>query len=295
MDKENFSLCESFWFIANKLKNLVYDYMPRISSSNTIEDKNYVENINNESTDMEVQFNSNKKSSNNKNDQIRTINKRLSRYEMNTDCRGTFFIFSMDTQEHNTVQEIENYVEIAQLLGFKEILEIKSTSVDDIIKQISIYNETDHKNDACFALALVAHEKDKSLTEEGGVKQIFDELLTLNLPKNIPKIVFIEAFRGGNYETNKGSINNYILSCEMKDTIVAYSTINSEKIDPKEVCCSTFTKNVLDEIKNNGCSIEIHKLLTRVNKSVSKEKSSPNQFNQFSSFRSSLTKELYFN
>ena len=54
-------------------------------------------------------------------------------------------------------------------------------------------NETDHKNDACFALALVAHEKDKSLTEEGGIKQIFDELLTLNLPKNIPKIVFIEV------------------------------------------------------------------------------------------------------
>ena len=54
-------------------------------------------------------------------------------------------------------------------------------------------NEKDNNHDVCFTLALIAHEKDKRFTETGGIKQIFDELLTLNIPKYVPKIVFIEV------------------------------------------------------------------------------------------------------
>lgn len=185
----------------------------------------------------------------------------LKRNELDTRVKGVFLIISMVTQFFNTALELqeEYYYKIAQTLGYETIEKTKCTTTDDIIEKLQIYNA---KRDVCFALALIVHEKDTRFTETRGMKQILDVLLTVSLPKTVPKIVFIEAFRGGNYEIEQGSINDYILSYEMKNTLVAYSTITSESLNQNEVFCSTFTKCLLDEVQNNAINTEIHKACT---------------------------------
>jgi len=116
----------------------------------------------------------------------------LKRNELDTRVKGVFLIISMVTQFFNTALELqeEYYYKIAQTLGYETIEKTKCTTTDDIIEKLQIYNA---KHDVCFALALIVHEKDARFTETRGMKQILDVLLTLSLPKTVPKIVFIEV------------------------------------------------------------------------------------------------------
>jgi len=293
MDEAGMTYYEGFCVLAWKFKKLIVKYITSMLIVTAIMDKK-VQIRNNEVSDRLIKENTENINIHKLNRQFNNALDSLDKNELSTKFKGTFFVFSMVPQELNTAQELEQeyFSEIAKLFGFKTIKNTKCTSVDEIIEALHNYNANVDSHDACFALALTVHEKDARFTEGGGMKQIFDELLTLRIPKDVPKLVFIESFRGGNYETEQGSINNSILSYEMKNTFVAYSTINNKIFGQNRIYCSKFTKIFLDEVKKSGFNTEIHKLLTRVNKSLSEDKST--RFKQFSSFRSSLTTELYF-
>jgi len=283
---------ESFLYFGTKIKNLVINNIP--SSINFTETQNNKdERIHNKSKENQIKENIDTTSTKQIHYQTSSRKNYLKRYELNAQFHGIFLIFSMVTEATEQNLQQKYFSEIAQLLGFNTIENTNCTSVKEITEKLHKYNDKGDKHDVCFAIALIVHEKDTRFTEAGGMKKIFDELLILNIQKDVPKLVFIEPFRGGNYEIEEGSITNNILSYEIKNTFVAYSTINNTSINQNEMYCSTFTKKLLDEVKNNGLKTEIHKLLTRVNKSVAEDEST--QIEQFSSFRSSLIKELYFN
>jgi len=234
--------------------------------------------------------------SNTNSKQVKNPAEAIAKYEMNCLKRGSMIISSVDIDrtKQKSINEIERDLkQIANIIGIEEVIWTKNVNIAELLHQIDKYNEKDHSKDACFILALVVHEKNKNFVEEKGLQKIFHKLASINLPKEAPKLIFIENCRGGDYESEECSIIDDIFTVNLNDSLIAYSCIKTQSMNTKATYSSTFIENLAKELKINGSKTETHKILTKVNNTMSKEKTKAGVLKQFVSFRSCLTKELY--
>jgi len=225
-----------------------------------------------------------------------TVAEDSSSYDMSSLRRGSMIVSFLELdrlKQKNIVKLERDMLDVAKTIGLNEVICSKKFDVDGVILQIDKYNEKDHSEDACFFLSLVVQEKNKKLFEKGGIKRIFDKISSIDSLLGKPKVIFIETCRGVEGEDKNLSIVDDIFSVNLNDSLIVYSCLKTKSTNTKEVHSSTFIENLAKELKQNHSETEIHKILTKVNKTMTKEKNKAGVLKQFISYRSCLTKELY--
>jgi len=242
---------------------------------------------------------------------------------------------------HNDVQaDVKLYEKIAKLWGFSEveIKKIPNPTPQQLIAEFDKYKNGDHSCDECFIFAFSGHGNitanyqypDGSTETKFGeyiflkgdtivtIHELVEKLKQCKFPTSGPKIMFLDACRGGGNERRYNFINHdneksdedcseETTTTNMENIILAYSTIpNKVSFCGGTTYGSVFTKCLYTEIEENAkeSPIEFHQLLTKVNNLVAREEiykveekngeETIEEVAQVSCFRSSLCEELYF-
>jgi len=232
------------------------------------------------------------------------------------------FIISMEeTRCFGTKPILYDYEFMARELGFDTIV-LRRTNVRSILQSIKEHDKRISSNVSCLAFFIVTHENSIELVELSGLQKICEE--TSKFYK-VPKLFFIEACRGGILEENIRSnktLSDEISNINIAETIIAYSTLSgvprkSRTLEKGSATRKSFRSTAVEEtsevIMSSFADVlcqamlwhvdfeEFHKILTRVNNDVSRDRIKVKDKNgkiynikQMSSFRSSFSKRIFF-
>ncbi|XP_074151755.1 caspase-7 isoform X1 [Sminthopsis crassicaudata] len=214
---------------------------------------------------------------------------------------------------NGTDKDAEGLYKCFKNLGFDVIVYNNRSCVDmqNLLKQVS---QEDHTDSACFACILLSHGEEDLIYGTDGVTPIKDLTVHFRGDKcrsllGKPKLFFIQACRGSEFDdgiqTDSGPINdtNANPGCKIPveaDFLFAYSTVPGYYSWRNPGKGSWFVQALCSVLNEDGKSLEIMQILTRVNYRVAMDFESQsdnpsfNEKKQIPCMVSMLTKELYF-
>ncbi|XP_036294987.1 caspase-7 isoform X2 [Pipistrellus kuhlii] len=243
------------------------------------------------------------------------------RYNMNFEKMGKCIIINNKNFHESTGMSVrsgtdkdaESLFKTFQNLGF-DVVVCNNYTCAQMHKVLKEASEEDHRNAACFACVLLSHGEENSIygtDDKMDIKDLTclfrgDKCKTL-LEK--PKLFFIQACRGteldDGIQPDSGPISDTDASPRQKipveaDFLFAYSTVSGYYSWRSPGCGSWFVQALSATLDEYGKSLDLLKILTRVNYKVARDFESrtfnPNfhEKKQIPCVVSMLTKDLYF-
>ncbi|NP_001296683.1 caspase-3-like [Hydra vulgaris] len=241
-------------------------------------------------------------------------------YDTNTFPRGTLTIINVnnfmkssgrhDDPRLGTDVDAQSLCDLFLKLGFKidRLDNPKSTDVLNILKQAA--NE-DYSSMSCCVVALLSHGEEGKIfctNESLNIREITN-LFCTNALAGKPKLFLIQACRGTKYMESIDTVDGFgpglsnesnVLDVTVEsDFLYAYSTVQSYYSWRNQKLGSWFINAVVSVFRDYAHKMDVLRLLTRVNKEVSKKTSITDNLTkdnkkQIGSLISLLRKELFF-